>query len=178
MLTNVTYQKKCLALLIGFVLFLVIGYKLAFSKTFELKNEITIKEQKIKWLKEKEKDLPFLKAKMDLIEKAYSNDTTSVRDKLTASISEFADNNSCTVTEIPSNSSYLKDNLLIQTNTFTIKGQFHDLLRLIYLIETEYKISAKIMSARFYSIKEIQNKRKNLYLTLITQSFKQVEKNS
>lgn len=178
MLTNLTYPKKCLALIIGFGLFLFIFHKLAFSKTLQLKNEINGKEQKIEWLKEKEKDLPFLKSKMDLIEKAYNNDTTSVRDKLTASISEFAEGNECTVTEIPSSSSYLKDNLLIQTNTFTIKGKFHDLLRLVYKMETEYNISAKIMSARFFSIKDFQSKRKFLYLTLITQSFKQIEKNN
>lgn len=174
MLDKLNYTKKCYLLLASMFLFFYIGYQFSFSDTFILRNEIDKKEEKLAWLKEKEKDLPLLKTKMMEFEKAYAKgDSLSVRDKLTTYISEFAEENACLVTEIPMNSSFKNDNLKVQTNTFTIKGNFRELLTLLYTLETEHKYLAKIMSAQFYTIKDMQVKKKNLYLTIITQSFEQ-----
>ncbi len=177
MLEKLKYQQKCYLLFGGLVLFIFVGYKFSFSDTFTVMNEITEKQEKLRWLKEKEKELPALKAKMAEFEKTYSkNDSTAVRDKLTAYISDFSENNECLVTEIPVNSSFKNDNLKVQTNTFTVRGNFHNLLSLLYKLENEYKYVAKIMSAKFYTLKDLQTKKKNLYLTLVTQSFEQKTK--
>lgn len=174
MLEELTYAKKCYLLFAGFVIFLLVGYKLSFSETISLSADIKEKEQKLSWLKEKEKELPALKARMAEFEKAYSkNDSSSVRDKLTAFISDFADKNNCLVTEIPLNSSFKNNNLKVQTNTFTIRGNYNHLVTLLFQLEKEYKYLTKIMSTRFYTIRDIQAKEKKLYMTLITQSFEQ-----
>ncbi len=174
MLEKLNYNQKCYLLFGGLLLFLFIGYQFSFSDTFVLASEIKNKEQKLGWLKEKEKELPALKAKMQEFEQAYSKgDSSAVRDKLTAYISDFAEKNSCLVTEIPVNSSFKNENLNVQTNSFTVKGNFYNLLRLLHTLETDYKYVSKIMSARFFSVKDLQTKKKNLYLTLITQSFEQ-----
>jgi hypothetical protein len=177
MLEKLSYKQKCYALFCGLILFCIIGYQFSFSDTFVIIGEIKVKEQKLQWLKEKEKELPALKAKMEEFENAYSKDDSSaVRDKLTAYISDFAEKNNCLVTEIPNNSSFKNDNLHVQTNTFTIKGNFYNLLSLLYKMENEYRYVSKIMSARFLSVRDLQTKKKNLYLTLITQSFEQKNK--
>ena len=174
MLEKIQYKQKCYLLFGGLFLFFVLGYQFSFSDTFSLINQIHEKETKLEWLKEKEKELPSLKAKMAEFERAYSKgDSTAVRDKLTAYISDFADRNNCLVTEIPSNSSFVNDKLNVQTNTFTIKGNFYNLVSLLYKLEYDYKYISKIMSAKFYTIKDLQTKKKNLYLTMITQSFEQ-----
>ncbi|PBQ34754.1 hypothetical protein CNR22_24255 [Sphingobacteriaceae bacterium] len=174
MFENSTYTKKCYLLFGGLFLFFVLGYRMSFSDTFSLVDEIAAKEKKLSWLKDKERELPALKSKMEEFERAYAKgDSTAVRDKLTAYISDFAEKNSCLVTEIPLNSSFKNDNLNVQTNTFTIKGNFYSLLSLLHKMENDYKYVSKIMSARFFSVKDLQTKRKNLYLTLITQSFEQ-----
>lgn len=171
---RLNYKHKCYLLFGGLVLFFFLGYQFSFSDTFLLLSEIKSKEEKLRWLKEKEKELPALKAKMEEFENAYSkNDSTAVRDKLTAYISDFAEKNACLVTEIPVNSSFKNDNLNVQTNTFTIKGNFFSLLILLHKMENDYKYVSKIMSARFFSIPDMQTKQKKLYLTLITQSFEQ-----
>ncbi len=174
MLDKLNYKQKCYLLFAGFVLFLILGYQFSFADTFKVMSEIKEKQQKLTWLKEKEKELPALKSKMAEFEKAYSkSDSMAVRDKLTAFISDFAEKNSCLVTEIPTNSSFKNDNLKVQTNTFTIRGNFNNLLSLLNKLETDYKYVAKIMSTKFYSTKDLQTKKKNLYLTIITQSFEQ-----
>ncbi len=174
MLDKLNYNQKCYLLFASLVLFLIVGYQFSFSDTFKVMADIKEKEQKLSWLKEKEKELPALKAKMAEFEKAYSkSDSIAVRDKLTDFISDFADKNSCLVTEIPTNSSFKNDNLKVQTNTFTIRGNFNNLLSLLNKLEVDYKYVAKIMSTKFYSVKDLQTKKKNLYLTIITQSFEQ-----
>lgn len=174
MINKLSYNHKCTGLFISFLLLLLLGYKLSFSKTFESRLDIKKKEEKISWLKEKEKDIPVLKAKMALIEEAYSSsDSLSIRDKLTAFISDYAENNNCVVTEIPEHSSFARDNLKVQTNTFTIKGRFKDLLNLQFEVERKFKLLARIMSAHFFTVGDFQSKRKNLYLTITTQSFTQ-----
>lgn len=174
MWNKLEYAKKCYLLLAGLLIFLYVGYQFSFSDTFVLLDGIKEKEQKLVWLKEKEKELPALKAKMQEFDKAYAKgDSLSVRDKLTAYISEFAEQNSCLVTEIPTNSSFNNNNLNVQTNTFTVKGNFNGLLTLLYTLETKHRYLAKIMSAKFYSVADLQTKKKNLYLTIITQSFEQ-----
>jgi hypothetical protein len=174
MFNKLTYKNKCLALSGGFLLFLFVVYEFSLSDTIKLSGDIKEKEQKLSWLKEKEKELPALKARMAEFEKACSkNDSLAVRDKLTAFISDFAEKNNCLVTEIPVNSSFKNENLNIQTNSFTIKGNFNNLLTLLHRLENEYKYVAKIMSSRFYSVKDMESKRKYLYLTIITQSFEQ-----
>lgn len=174
MFKNLNYNKKCYLLITGFVLFLFVGYQFSFSDTIILKTEISEKQKKLEWLKDKEKELPFLRAKMKEYEKAYAKtDSSSVRDKLTAFISEFAEEHECLVTEIPGNSLYKGNDLKVQTNTFTIKGNYKELVTLLYTLETEQKYLAKIMSARFYSLKDVQTKKSNLFLTIITQSFEQ-----
>jgi len=174
MLDKLNYNQKCYLLSGGLILFLLLGYTISFSDTFELRREIEAKEEKLAWLKEKEEEIPVLKAKMEEFDKAYSRgDSIAVRDKLTAYISDFAEGNNCLVTEIPVNSSFKNDNLDVQTNVFTIKGNFHNLLALLYKMEYDYKYVSKIMSARFFSVRDPELKKQNLYLTLITQSFEQ-----
>lgn len=168
-----------MTLFVGFIVFMIIAYKVSFKKTFEYKRVITEKEDKIIWLSEKEKEIPFLKAQMALVEKNYSSkDSTSIRDKLTAYISDFAENNNCTVTEIPVSKDYTGNNLKVETNTFTIEGAFKDLLTLEHQLEEEFKVITKIMSIRFFSVKNNQTKRKHLSLSLITQSFNEIELNT
>jgi hypothetical protein len=174
MLANLTYQKKCMALAGAFLLFLLAGYQLSFSKTMALRQENAEKGKKIAWLREKEKEIPFLRSKMALVEKLYaSGDSASLRDKLTAFISDFAVNNRCTVTEIPRHSTFYNGNISVETNVFTVEGHFTDLLSLEHEVENRFRILARIMSARFFLAKDLQAKHKNLYLTLITQSFNQ-----
>jgi hypothetical protein len=177
MFDKLTYSKKVFALGLGFAFFLILAYQFSFAETLETKSQIKSKEEKIAWLKEKEKDIPFLKAKMAEVEQAYNdNDSTSIRDKLTAYISDFAENNNCLVTEIPLSSEYKNAHLSVETNIFTVRGPFKELLKLEYELEGKFKLIAKIMSARFFSVKDMQTKRKNLYLTIVTQSFNEVNK--
>lgn len=176
MMTNLTYPKKCLLLLFCFVAFIVVAYKFTFSDTLRNRSEILQKKEKIAWLKEKEKEIPVLRSKIESLKNACQEDSLSVRDKLTAFISDYAENNDCTVVEIPVSSVYSDNNLKVETNTFTIKGNFRSLLLLESEIEKEFKLKAKVMSAHFFSSKDNQTKRKSLYLTLITQSFNEIEK--
>lgn len=176
---SLTYSKKVYAIFGGFMLFLLLAYSLSFLKTIKLFKETNIKKEKLAWLKEKEKEIPALQSQMALLDKAYnSSDSSSIRDQLTAFISDYAEENSCVVTEIPMKSFYSSSQLNIQTNKFVIKGQYKSLLQLMLNVESHYNYTAKVVSAKFQSVKDLQTKQTHLYLTLITQSFRQHEKNN
>lgn len=173
---SMTYSKKVYTIFGCFLLFILLAYKFSFSKTIKLYSETKIKQDKLAWLKEKEKEIPALQSQMALLDKAYnSSDSSSIRDQLTAFISDYAEEHECTVTEIPEKSYYSSSQLNIQTNKFVIKGQYKDLLQLMLNVETNYNYTAKVVSGKFHSIKDLQTKKTNLYLTLITQSFRQHE---
>lgn len=174
---NLTYPKKVYAIIGGFFLFMLVAYNVVFSKTFTLLKEAKAKQEKLAWLKEKEKEIPLLQSQMALLDKAYnSSDSSSIRDQLTAFISDYAEESGCIVTEIPEKSFYSSSNLNIQTNKFVVKGKFQSLLQLLHALEKKYNYTAKVVSVKFYTIKDLQTKQTNLYLSLITQSFRQQEK--
>ncbi len=157
-----------------FVLLLVVGYSMVFSDTILVFSDVKQKQEKLNWLKDKEKEIPLLQSQMALLDKAYSaSDSSSIRDQLTEHISDFAENNNCTVTEIPKNEFYSRSQLNVQTNQFIIKGRYINLLQLLRTLEIEYQYKAKVVSAKFYSLKDVQTKQTHLYLSLITQSFQQ-----
>lgn len=173
MLSKLSYNKKCWLLCMAFVCILFIAYKISFSNTIALSHELSKKKEKLNWLKEKEKEIPFLRSKMQQMQ-TQSNDSLPVREKLTAVISAYAESNNCLVTEIPSSSDYKRKNLKIETNTFTLRGNFTNLLKLELKVEEEFKVFTKVVSARFFSKKDSQSKKTELYLTLVTQSFNQL----
>jgi hypothetical protein len=174
---ELTYSKKTAAIFGGFLLFLILAYVLSYSKTISLFKDAKIKQEKLMWLKEKEKEIPVLQSQMALLDKAYnSSDSSSIRDQLTAFISDFAEEHDCVVTEIPEKSFYSSSQLNIQSNKFVVKGRYNSLLQLMLNVETHYNYTAKVVSAKFQSIQDLQTKQTHLYLTLITQSFRQHEK--
>ncbi len=176
---NLTYPKKVYAIIGGFFLFMILAYNIVFTKTFTLFKETKIKQEKLAWLKEKEKEIPVLQSQMALLDKAYNaSDSSSIRDQLTAFISDFAEQNNCIVTEIPEKSFYSSSELNVQTNKFVIKGDFNHLLQLLHSMEKQYNYTAKVVSVKFYSTKDLQTKQTNLFLALVTQSFKQQDLNS
>lgn len=174
MFESITYTRKIYALLASFIILLLLSYKLVFVKTFTIINDNEQMIEKLSWLKEKEKELPSIQKQIVLLDKNFGIDSLSIRDQLTAFISDYATNNNCIVTEIPNKSYYVNTELNVQTNKFTVRGDFKRLLTLLYKIESVYTYSAKIVSAKFYSQPDMKTKRPNLYLELITQSFNQV----
>ena len=173
---NLTYPKKVYAITGGFVLTLLLAYVLVFSRTVSLFGETKLKQEKLVWLKEKEKEIPLLQSQMALLDKAYnSSDSSSIRDQLTAFISDFAEQHDCVVTEIPQKAFYASSQLNIQTNKFVVKGKYHQLLQLLDAVENNYNYTAKVVSVKYYSVKDLQTKQTNLYLAMITQSFRQHE---
>ena len=169
---NLNYKKKCYLLASGFLFVLYFGWNLSFSDTFTLASKIKDNEKKLLWLKEKEQEISLLQENNgDLEINRLQNDSGDVRDRLTAFISDFSEKNNCLVTEIPSNTSFQNASVRVQTNTFTVRGNFNKLVKLLNQVENDCKYIAKIMSASFSTATDARTKKKELFLTLITQSF-------
>lgn len=168
------YRTKCLLLCGGFLLFLLIAGKFSFSDTIHIMARVNENKLKISWLLEKEKEIPMLNARIKAFDKLYTRgDSLAARDKLTAWISAFAEKNNCLVTEIPSAQSFSSEHVNVYTNVYTVKGTFHPLLQLLNGLEQDCRYITKVMSSRFFTLKDHQTRKKQLYLTVVTQSFQQ-----
>ena len=89
MYSKYSYSKKVLMLFIAFVLFLFFAYHFSISKTITIINDINLKQEKLVWLKSKEKEIPFLQSQIAILDKVYTyKDSSSIRDQLTQFISD------------------------------------------------------------------------------------------
>ena len=175
---SLTYKKKCYLMFALLLAFFIVAYKFSFSQTLDNRKESSEKEKKIAFFKTREKEIPVLKKKLAHIEQLVKNSHAApVRDRLTAFISAYAENNDCTVMEIPHAEFYKSAGNFIETNTFAIRGRFKTLLSLEHLLEKTFKSTARIMSVRYQALSNHRKKTKELYLTIITQSFIKSENN-
>lgn len=175
---ELSYEKKYYLLGAGIVLFFFFGYRLSFKDTISVYKDIQVKKERLKWLTEKEQEIPKIREKMKHVEMVYAKqDSVAIRDRLTAFISSYAEKNRCTVVEIPANTLFENQNMNVQTNIFTLKGRFIDLLPVVYQLETEFRFISKIMSVKFYVSKDLHSKKRVLFLTIFTQAFEQKTKN-
>lgn len=174
---KLTTKNKYYALIVSLILFLFAFYKFSLSETINLLNLTNKNEEKLSWLKSKEKQIPFIKANLTKYENAYSgNELIFVREKLTKYISDFANkNNGCIVVEIPVNNFINIENLIVETNAYTVKGNYHQLLKLLSEMELNFKYLAKIVNIRFFVSTDRNFNKKQLFITIITQTYRKNE---
>jgi len=134
-------KNKNIALLLGFILLVFIAYRLAFSKTIDLKKELTkIETQNLNFknvarlstnLNEREKFV-------DSILKKNNIKNTSIQNNLLEFLNNGAFDKSFIIKEFKEPHITSKDNLKTTSYQFTIRGDFEALLNVIYTLEQEY----------------------------------------
>ncbi len=163
---DLTYRRKNLLIFIGFLLFMVLGYFLSFSKTIQLYNENEVLENNLAEasvapsiiLKSKE-ELRVL----DQYLRAYAFDSLINQELLLAEVSDFCMKNNLIIYSFPHHTSQEKKNFVIHTNVIEAKGSYKNLLNLVYYLEQEIKIG-RISSVKFERF--LEKKTKKAYLTV------------
>jgi len=171
----VSLKQKNIVLLIGIVILLWAGYLLSFSKTFEHKNKyqklkkeqalFTNVSQKLTRLKQQNVYYDsILKSKQISTESSFQNN-------LLKTITSLADTTAIKVVAFNNPHTFKADNALINTFSFTLKGNFSTITQLIYQLEQHYKLG-KIISVNFEKKK---NYRRNTYFLECTILLQQVQ---
>ena len=174
MFGNLTYRIKLMILGIGFVLFLIITYNLAFKKTFNLKRECRNIEARLEQSKNAPQQITMIKSKLEEIDRKVggkSIDQINIEELIMEHISSFCKLNKLVLREYPGIHNYSQQDYTTETCKLTVEGSFLKLLRLAYGIEQNFSYG-KVSSLNFYTEKNYRTKKEELLLEIYVQNIK------
>lgn len=168
-----TSKQKNIFYTIVFFVSLIICYKLAISKTFNLKSNY----QKLKTEKTIFENLPKeinqLKQKKvyyDSILKKYSLHESSLQNNLLATLNNYAQENQVRVKDFLSPHIFKHENYAEFSYQFKLQGNYNDILKLIYQIETKHKFG-EIAHLAFEKKKDFKKNKYYLEASVILKNF-------
>ncbi|WP_442845072.1 hypothetical protein [Leeuwenhoekiella sp. H156] len=160
-------------LIVGFILSLLVCYLVAFSETLALKDEY----KHLKKNQEISQNLPSqitsLKLKnreYDSILTAYQLNGTSLQNNLLGRVDRYAKLNKLEILKIDEPHYYKEQELLITSYGLTLKGDFNNLLGLIYELE-QHSNFGQIVSVEFNKETDYRSKVSHLELSFIIQAY-------
>ncbi|WP_117885593.1 hypothetical protein [Aureibaculum luteum] len=165
-------KKKNILLLIGFLLMLWVAYQFSFSKTLTLKKQyqtLKIEQELLSNVSGKLLSLKQVNIYYDSILKSKKISTeNSFQNNLLQRISVFSDSTNISIVNFNTPHIFEVDNAIINTYSFTLKGDFSSITRLVFELEQEYKLG-KIISVHFEKKKNYRRNSNYLEGTILLQ---------
>ncbi len=175
MLEKLTYKQKFYLAIAGFLISLVLVYSIAIKGTLAIKKECKELKYKIMQVENAPVKVASLEREIAKLEGLMSNVNSelSVNEKLLEVTARFAERNRLVLKEFPETHTYTKQDYSIYTDAITLEGGFINLLRLLYLIETE-KSYGRVSSVDFYSYLDKRKKTYNLNMIIYVQNIQHI----
>ncbi len=168
-----TNKSKNILLIVGFLLVLFLSFKLAISKTINLKKEYhTLKHEEL-LLKNTPKQLSLLKQKQkyyDSILNKYQIKGSSIQNNLLKAINALANSNELKVVHFLEPHITKNNDLSIKTYQFTIEGDYNNILKLIYHLEQQTKFG-EVINLSFEKKKNFRTRKYYLQAHILLKSF-------
>ena len=169
-------KQKNIALITGFFLLLWLTYQFSIAKTFVAKNEyntlLNQKEllsnvpQKISYLKQQNKYLDsLLETNKITIESSFQNN-------LLQFINNYATYNQLKLVAFNEPHQFVKYDAILKTYSFTVKGNYANILKLIHKIEQRGNLG-KLFSINFEKKKNYKTAKKSLECKIYLQKINQ-----
>lgn len=171
-LSSISYLLKCKLLLAGFVIFILLFYKLSFVPTWQLLNETQVMEEKRQAVQQAPERINYLQSELKLTEALFMTDSLNgnLQHNLIDEMAVYCNQSTVTVKEIPMQVMHKQDYFLIETFRIRLEGEFKSLLQLLFLMEKKYP--GKIASVHFASIKNYKTRIPVLYADFYFQHIK------
>ena len=176
MLDKLTYKQKNIALVAASVIFFLLVYSFAYSKTIDLFRSNKLKKDKIERGQFAAQNIYSLEKKyaaMNNMLKAYSNQGGS--SQVLAVGAELCKKYSVILKEFPASVKTVEENFETETNVLNAEGNYKNLLSFLYDMETNGN-TGRVCSASFKSYIDNKRKTKILGLTIFVQNIKPLEK--
>ena len=168
-----TNKTKNILLIVGFLLALVLCYKLAISKTISLKKEFNSLALEETLFENAPKQVSLLKQKQkyyDAILDKYQLNGSSLQNNLLKTINTYADSTNLKVVNFLEPHIIKKNDLKINTYQFTLEGDFNAILKLIHKLEQKTKFG-EIINLHFEKKKNFRTGKSYLQAYLLLKSF-------
>ncbi|HET8885641.1 MAG TPA: type 4a pilus biogenesis protein PilO [Salinimicrobium sp.] len=170
-------KQKNILLIIGFFTALILSYKLAFSKTFLLKNEFNQLKKEEAILENIPKQLSVLKQKetyYDSILTRYQLTESSVQNNLLKTINSFSQENDLKVVDFSEPHIVSQKDLTIKTYQFSVEGDYNSIVHLVYQLEQETRFG-EIINFHFQKRKNYRRGKYYLQAHVLLRSFSQAD---
>lgn len=166
-------KAKNIALVSGFLLAILLCYKLALNKTINLKQEYNqLKNQEVLF-KNTPRQLSLLKQKQkyyDSILTKHKISGNSIQNNLLEVINRYANNSKIKVITFLKPHVIIQNNLKVNTYQFTLQGDYNALIKLIYKLEQETKFG-EIINLHFEKKKNYRTNKHYLEVHVLLRSF-------
>lgn len=175
---NLTYQQKAYVSLTLGLIGLVMCYNLAFSKTLDISASNETMEEKLQNANSLPRQIKKMKQSLEYLNTHFGNyieDDTKDREALLHLISSYCHLNNITLISYPYLGKEKKNDINIHTNQVIARGNFIDLLRLLYHLEKEEE-QGRIVSSRFSMSRDFTVNKYFLELTISIQTVEIDEK--
>ena len=168
-----TQKTKNILLVVGFILVLVLSYRLAISKTLALKGEYNILKKEVVLFKNTPKQLSLLKQKQkyyDSLLNKFQIKGSSIQNNLLKTINTYADSSKLKVVSFLEPHVFVNNSLTMKTHQFTVQGDYNTILKLIHLLEQQTKFG-EIINLYFEKKKNFKTGKYYLQAHVLLKSF-------
>lgn len=176
MLQGWTYKQKTRAVLIAGAIFLVLAYMLSIRKTIAVYREASLLESQSELAANAPTKAVELEKRLAEIDNLLGMQPRAgnVQQALLGVITGYCKEHNTVLREFPKTVYNEEKDFMVETNVFTVEGNFFELLKLVYLLEQENRIG-KISSARFFVKKDLKTHTTGLNATIYLQNIKKPE---
>lgn len=147
---------------------------MSIRKTFGLKSQCNDFEEQLISASDAPNKITQLENKLNSINKTIGTNITSdldFQELLLEKVSNYCNDNKLILKELPQTHIYKNRDYNIETNMVVVEGSFIKLLKLVYMLEQEFKLG-KVISVKFESEKDLITKKIRLSASIYFQNIK------
>lgn len=174
MLKSLSYSKKNKYLWIIATIFTIICYNFTLKKTIALVEEVSSLNKVISLAKNASENRENLQQQLRSIENQIGNsqnDSINIQQSILNLVTNYCFKNDLVLQEFPGALRQMEKSIVVETNYFTVRGDFIKLLRLVNLLEHHVEIG-KVTSSHFQSKRNSKTQKMELTVTVYIQNFK------
>jgi len=167
-----TYKKKNIILLVGFILLLILSWNLAMVETFNLKNQIQMVNKELRSAENAPLQIAQLNRELNQIQgnsKLLYSSVLQMREALLSELVQLTSKHRVNLKSFPEYFIQEKEDFELTTSPIILEGSFKNLLQLMDEFEKS-NTSGKVSSALFRVEESRRSGKRTLYLTLYIQS--------
>ncbi len=172
-------KQKNIVLLIGFVLLLWLTYQFSIAKIFEAKNEYNTLLNQKELLSNVPEQINYLKQQNEyfdtILEKNKISIESSFQNNLLQFINNYATDNQLKLVAFNEPHQFVENDAILKTYSFTVKGNYASILKLIHKIEQRGNFG-KLISINFEKKKNYKTDKVNLECKIYLQKINQKTK--
>lgn len=171
MFKELSYQKKCLILLVFIPVFLLLAYNKSFSKAINAKRKVTQLKEKLQLVNHAQQEYIGLKNDLVNLDAIIGKEAASpdiVQQEIFDVFSQIPFNP--TLVKLEETHKFSDTYFDVYTNSLLLKGDFSNLLQTAYYYEKQFEYS-RLVSMSFDVKFNLKRKKRELFTKLVFQNY-------